>query len=119
VRDHLARDSLRCAEIDIAPDDRHNFADLVTLAGLFLTGELETALFVLLTYAENDKYCQPIHADELRLYFAEHHKIYPKQLAHNHRIAFAVERFQQEFSDSIGPGLITGRVIQREETSRI
>ena len=114
-----AYDYLKRVEIHIEPDDRSARSELVTRAGLLLTGEPETALSVLLTYAENDKYRQPIYADELRRYLAEHHKIYPKQLAHDRRIAPAVERLQQEFSDSISPGLIAGRLIPRKETFRI
>jgi len=114
-----AFDYLRRTEIILESDDSKTRSALLTWAGFLLTGEPETVLSALLTYAENDKYRQPIYADELRRYLAEHHGIFPKQLSHDRRIAPAVERLQQEFSDSIGPGLIAGQLIPREETSRI
>ncbi len=115
-----AFDFLKRTYIELFPDDRNTLADLLTRAGFLLTGNPETAISVLLTYAENkDRYRKPIYADELRRYLAEEHQIYPRQLEHDDRIAPAIEELQKQFSDSIRPGLIGGMVIPREETSRI
>lgn len=111
---------LKRTYIELFPDDHNTWADLLTLTGFLLTGDPETAISVLLTYAENnDQYRKPIYADELRTHFAEHHHIYPKRLEHDSRISPAIEELQQQFSESIRPGLIGSRIIPREETSRI
>lgn len=106
--------------IELFPDDHHTWSDLLTLAGFLLAGEPKTAISALLTYVESeDKYRKQIYADELRRYLAENHKIYPKQLENDLRIATAVEGLQNQFSDSIQPGLICGKIIARKETSQI
>lgn len=115
-----ALDYLKRIHIELFPDDRNTWHDLLTWTGFLLTCAPETALSVLLTYVENDnKYRQPVYADELRQYLAERHKIYPKQLAYDSRIAPAVEKLQNQFADSIRPGLINSGIIPREETARI
>lgn len=115
-----AFDYLKRTHIELFPDDRNTWSNVRTHAGFLLTGESETAISVLLTYAEdNDKYRQPIYADELRRYLAQKHDIHPKQLEHDDRIAPAIEELQRQFSDSIRPGLINSAIISREETPRI
>lgn len=115
-----AFDYLKRTHIELFPDDRNTWSNVRTHAGFLLTGESETAISVLLTYAEdNDKYRQPIYADELRRYLAQKHDIHPKQLEHDDRIAPAIEELQRQFSDSIRPGLINSAIIPREETPRI
>jgi hypothetical protein len=105
---------------ELFPDDHHTWADLLTLTSFLLTGAPETAISVLLTYAENeDRYRKPIYPDELRQYLAEKHKIYPKQFQHDRRIGPAVEGLQDEFSESIRPGLIGGMIIPKVETNQI
>ncbi len=106
--------------IEIFPDDRNTWGDLLTWTGFLLTGEPETTISVLFTYAENnDTYRKPIYADELRRHLAKNHDIHPRRLEHDRRIAPAIEELQYQFSDSIGPGLINSEIIPREETSRI
>jgi len=101
-------------------DDRDAWNDLLTWAGFLLIGEPETVIAALLTYAENnDRYRNPIYAEELRVHLAEHHNIYPKRLEHDRRIAPAIEELQKQFSESIQHGLIGSRIIPREKTSRI
>lgn len=115
-----AFDYLKRTHIELFPDDRTTWSDLLSLTSFLLTGEPETAISVLLTYAENnDTYRKPIYVDELRRHLAEKHGIYPKQLAHDPRIAPAIEELQNQFSESIRPGLINEKIIAREETSRI
>ncbi len=115
-----AFDYLKRIHIELFPDDRNAWSNVRDHAGFLLTGEPETAISVLLTYAEdNDKYRQPIYADELRRDLAQKHDIHPKQLEHDHRIAPALEELQRQFSDSIRPGLINSAIIPREETPRI
>lgn len=115
-----AFDYLKRTHIELFPDNRNTWSSVWTHAGFLLTGEPKTAISVLLTYAEdNDKYRQPIYADELRRYLAENHNIYPKRLEHDDRITPAIEELQRQFSDSIWPGLINSAIIPREETPRI
>ncbi|MBW2087357.1 MAG: hypothetical protein JRI54_15255, partial [Deltaproteobacteria bacterium] len=121
IEDDLGRafDYLKHTYIELFPDDR-TWSDLLTRTDFLLTGNPETVISVLLTYAENNyMYRKPIYVDELRRYLAEKHGIYPKQLAHDQRIGPAVEELQKQFSDSIQPGLIDGTVIPRVETSRV
>lgn len=111
---------LKRTYIELFPDDHNTWSDLLTLTGFLLTGDPETAISVLLTYAENNhRYRKPIYADELRIHLAEHHHIYAKRLEHDKRVAPAIEELQRQFSESIRPGLIGRRIIPREETSRI
>jgi hypothetical protein len=113
-------DYLKRTYIELFPDDRNTWSDLLTLAGFLLTGEPETAIDVLFAYAENhDKYRKPIYADELRSYLTEHHNINSKGLNHDYRIAPAVEELRLQFYDSILPGLIQGAIIPRVETQQI
>jgi hypothetical protein len=115
-----AFDYLKRTHIELFPDDRNTWSDLVTWTGFILTGKPESAISVLLTYAENnDTYRKPVYADELRRYLAEKHGIHPRQLEHDRRIAPAIEELQKQFFDSIRPGLINKEIIPREETSRI
>jgi len=111
---------LKRTYIELFPDDRNAWSDLLTWTNFLLTSKPETVISVLLTYAENNyMYRKPIYVDELQRYLAEKHGIYPKQLAHDQRIGPAVEELQKQFSDSIHPGLIGDKVIPRAETSRI
>ena len=115
-----AHNYLKRTYIELFPDDRNTWDDLLTWAGFLLTGDPETAIAVLLTYAENeDKYRKPIYADDLRTHLAERHKIYPKRLQHDTRIAPAVEELQKQFTDFIRPLLINNEIIPRKATSRI
>ena len=55
-----AFDFLKRTYIELFPDDRNAWNDLLAWAGFLLTGEPETAIAVLLTYAENNyKYRKP------------------------------------------------------------
>jgi hypothetical protein len=115
-----AFDLLRRTYFKLYPDDRNTWEDLLTWAGYLLTGEAHTAVDVLLAYAEdNDKFRKPIHADELRTYLATEHRINPKNLNHDNRIAPVIEELQQQFSESIRQGLINGKIIPRDETKQI
>jgi hypothetical protein len=114
-------DYLKRTYIELFPDDRNTWSDLLTWADFLLTGEPETAIDVLLAYAENhDKYRKPIYADELRAHLAEQYKIHPKNLQHDsRRIVPVIEELRQQFSESIRPGLIQGGIIPRQETQQI
>lgn len=115
-----AFDYLKRTHIELFPDDRNTWSDLLAWTSFLLTGEPETAIAVLLTYTENNyKYRKPIYANELRRHLAEEHGIHPRQLEHDYRIAPAIEELQRQFSDSIRPGLINSAIIPREETPRI
>ncbi len=116
----LAFSYLKRTYFELFPDDQNTWSDLLTSAGFLLTGEPETIVSALLTYADNeDKYHKQIYPDELRQYLAEKHKIYPKQLQHDRRIGPAIESLQDEFSESIRSGLICNKVIPRNETLQI
>ena len=110
---------LKRTYIELYPDDHHTWSDLLMWTGFLLAGKPETAISILLSYAENeDRYRKPIYADELRRFLAEKHQVHPKQLEHDQRIGPAVEELQKQFSESIQPGLIGGMVVPREEASR-
>jgi hypothetical protein len=99
------------------PDDHNTWQDLLTEAGYLLTGKPETIISTLLTYTENnDIFRKPIYADELQRHLTTL-GINPKLLAYDQRIAPAIEALQQQFEETILPGLIGGRVIPREETN--
>jgi len=116
----LAFNYLKRTYFKLFPDDQNSWSDILTFAGFLLTGEHETAIAALLTYAENkDKFRKPIYADELWHYLEETHGIFPKRLQHDRRIRPAIETLQNEFAESIRPGLICNRVIPRSETSQI
>jgi hypothetical protein len=115
-----AFDYLRRTHFVLFSDDQNTWLDLLTLTGFLLTGEPETAISALLTYTENEnKYRQAIYPDELRRCLEEKHKIYPKKLQYDRRIGPAIENLQDEFSESIRPGLICSKVIPRNETAQI
>ena len=76
-----AFDYLKRTYVEHFSDDRNSWSELVTFTGFLLTGEPETAISVLLTYAENNyMYRKPIYADELRRHLAEKLGIHPRQL---------------------------------------
>lgn len=113
-----AFDYLRRTRVELYPGDENVFGDLLTTAGFLLTGEPETAIAVLLTYAENhDRLGTPIYVDELRNHLVTQY-IYPQNLAHDDRVAPAIENQQQEFDESIRPLLIGNSLIHRGETDK-
>ncbi len=115
-----AFDYLKRTHIELFPDDSATWSDLLTWTGFHLTGVPETAISVLLTYAENNyMYREPIYADELRRHLAENHGINPRRLEHDRRIAPALEELQNQFSDSIRPGLINNKIMPRKEAFQI
>jgi hypothetical protein len=112
-----AFDYLRRAQFILYPDDHNTWQDLLTEVGYLLTGEPETIVSTLLTYAENnDIFRKPIYPDELQRHLTTL-GINPKLLAYDRRIAPAIEALQQQFEETILPGLIGGGVIPREETN--
>jgi len=107
---------LRRTYFILYPDDHNTWQNLLTEAGYLLTGEPETVVATLLTYAENNYiFRKPIYADKLRRHLAAL-GIHPKNLAYDQRIAPAIEELQRQFDESIRPGLIGGELIPREET---
>ncbi|MEW5734105.1 MAG: hypothetical protein AB1921_04575 [Thermodesulfobacteriota bacterium] len=111
---------LKRTYIELFPNDRNAWLDLLTRAGFLLTGDPETAIAVLLAYAENtDNFHRPITSDELRTHLAERHDIFPKRLDRDRRVFPAIEESQRQFCESIHRGLINGRIIPRSETAEI
>ena len=107
---------LKRTYVILYPDDQNSWRDLLAWAGYLLTGNPETALSTLLSYAGNeDRFGSSIDTDELRNYLSEL-GIHPKRLAHDNRIAPAIEELQRQFEESIRPRLIGNKLIQREET---
>ena len=101
------------------PDDQNNWQNLLAEAGYLLTGAPEATISTLIAYAENNyAFRRPIYADELRNHLATL-GIHPKHLAHDTRIAPAVEELQRQFEESIRPGLIGNRIVPREETAQL
>ncbi|WP_419589803.1 AAA family ATPase, partial [Thiolapillus sp.] len=115
-----AFDYLKRTHIELFPDDHNTFSDLLTKAGFILTGEPKSAISILTTYANNnDMYRKPICVDQLWRHLKEKHGIHPKRLEHDSRISPAIEDLQNQFFESINPGLINRKIISREETTRI
>ncbi len=114
-----AFDYLRRTYINLYPDDQNTWEDLLADAGYLLTGEPETVVAELITYAENNfGFRKPIFADELRQSLTTLN-IHPKRLAHDARIAPAIDELQRQFDESIKPKLVGGELIAREETNRL
>jgi hypothetical protein len=114
-----AFDYLRRTYINLYPDDQNTWEDLLADAGYLLTGEPETVVAELMTYAENNfGFRKPILADELRQFLTTLN-IHPKRLAHDARIAPAIDELQRQFDESIKPKLVGGELIAREETNRL
>lgn len=110
---------LRRTRFELYPDDNNTRRDLLATVGFLLTGNPETVVATLSTYAENnDRFGTPIYPDKLRDYLGTH-SVYPKQLAHDTRIAPAIEHLRREFDESIRPGLINGNLMKRKETEEI
>lgn len=108
-----AFDCLRRTQFNLYVDDRQV---LQSNAGYLLTGDPDTAVSTLMSYPEsNDVYRKPIYADNLLKHLAEK-GIHPKSLAHDTRIAPAIEELKQQFEGSISSLLISGALITREET---
>ncbi len=103
--------------VTLFPDDRNTWDELRGRAGYLLTGDPESNIALLISYAENnDKFGSQIYADELRNHLADH-KIYPKRLAHDKRIVPVINELQTQFFDSIR--LINNKPLQRSETDRL
>lgn len=114
-----AFDYLRRTYINLYPDDQNTWGDLLAHAGYLLTGGPETVVAALITYAENNfAFRNPIFADELRGHLTTLN-IHPKRLAHDVRIAPAIDELQRQFDESIRPKLVGGELIPREETIRL
>ena len=108
-----AFDYLRRTQFILYTDDRQ---DLQSQAGYLLTGSPDTVVSTLMSYPEsNDAYRSPIYQDILLKHLTEQ-GIYSKLLAHNTRIAPAIEELKQQFEESIFSLLISGTLITREET---
>ncbi|PKL38656.1 MAG: hypothetical protein CVV41_22415 [Candidatus Riflebacteria bacterium HGW-Riflebacteria-1] len=105
---------------ELFPDNQDTWSNLLTWSNFLLTGKPETVISLLLTYVEiEENFRKPIYSDDLRRFLEKKHDIHPKRLEHDTRIAPAIEELQKQFSESICPGLITGRVISKMETSQI
>lgn len=112
----IAFDYLLRIRVELYPDDDNSWNDLLTMAGFLLTGQPETTVATLLTYAEShERLGNPINPDELRRYL-ESQNIHLKELAYDSRISPAIKRLQEEFDESICPYLINQDVINRSET---
>ncbi len=114
-----AFDFIKRTHIILEPDNQMAKEDLLARTSFLLTGEAETALSVLLTYAADDNYRQPIYVDKLRQHLSDKCNIRPKVLTHNKHIGPAVEELKKQFKDSIQGGLIGGNIIPRAESTQI
>lgn len=108
---------LRRLRVDCYSDDETAWIDLKAQAGFLITGAPETIISTLLSYAENsDSLGKPIYADELWAYLKDQ-EMFPRKLAYDQRIMPCIERLQEEFKNSIQPGLVSGVLIPREEAT--
>ncbi len=110
---------LHQTHIILYPDDRNTWESLLSDANYLLTGAPEVVIATLIEYAENNfALRKPIYADEIREHLTTLN-IHPKRLAHDARIAPAIDELQRQFEESISPKLVGGELISREETARL
>ncbi len=109
----LAFNYLKRSYFENYPDER---SDLYNLVEFSLSGDPETIVSVLATYAiNNDRLGIEIYADELYEYLRER-DIYPRNLAYDSRIVPVLDSLRNQFHESIAPVLIRGSLLPREET---
>lgn len=114
-----AFDYLRRTYVILYPDNRNTWESLLSDVGYLLTGAPEVVVATLIEYAENNfALRKPIYADEIRRHLTTLN-IHPKRLAHDGRIAPAIDELQRQFDESIQNKLIGGELIPREETTRL
>jgi hypothetical protein len=112
-----AYEYLRRMHFVLWSDDQNSHDELLTFAGMLATGRPENIVASLAEYAQNNLRriitCQDVRDHLSTLGF------HPMQLAHDVRIAPAVEELYRQFEDSVTPGLIAGKLLHRDETSEI
>ena len=98
-------------------DDQSTRDELRTWAGLLFSGDPVAVIAALADFAEHELR-KPIHADDVRKHL-DALGFHPKQLAHDTRIAPAIEERRCEFVEWLQSKLIRGQLIPREETRQI
>lgn len=112
-----AVDYLRRTHFHRFLDDQSTRDELQTWAGMLFTGRPDAVIAALADYAQ-DQLRKPIFADALRKHMGDL-GFHPKQLAHDMRLAPAINERQREFVEWLQPKLIRGELIPREETRQV
>jgi len=108
---------LRRTYLLLWPDDQSSRDDLLAWAGMLATGEPEAIIAVLAEYAQNNLR-KSITANDVRQHLSGL-GFHCRRLAHDVRVGPAVSDLQAQFCQSIAPRLVAGRLIHREETTKV
>jgi len=113
----MAHGYLQRTHVILWPDDQNSRDELLAWAGMLATGKREAVIAALAEYAQNNLR-KDITSNDVRQHLSSlgHH---PRRLAHDARVGPAVEQLQAQFAQSVQPGLVAGRLIQREETTEV
>ena len=112
-----AFDILQRSDFHLFSDDQKTRDDMRAWAGYLVDGEPVTTIAAIADYVEQNLR-KPIYADTIRAHLAGL-GLHPRQLPHDNRVAPAIESLQTQFKTSIGPGLIGGLLLPREETASV
>ena len=112
-----AFDYLRRTHFHHFLDDQNTRDELRAWAGMLFIGVPDAVIAAMADFAQHELR-KPIRADDLRRHL-DGLGFHPKQLAHDTRIAPAIEERRREFVEWLQPKLIRGQLIPREETRQI
>ena len=110
-----AYDLLRRTETHLFVDDANSKTDVLLVARMVASGDPAAVIAVLADFAD-DHLRAPIHSDTLRAHLACM-GFHPRDLAHDTRIAPAIDELITQFEGSIP--LIDGHPIPRAETEQL
>lgn len=108
---------LRRFSIELWPDTRTSVEELHDQAQTLVSGDPEETVAVLSEFAQDNLRAR-LDAPRIR-HFLTGRGLDPRQLAHDDRIAPAIESLQTQFFESIKTDLIAGHLIHRAETEAI
>lgn len=112
-----AYDYLRRIRVEFWTDTQSSYDELLCWAKLLVNGEPQTIVACLADYA-HDNLRRSMVASDVRAHLRES-GFEPRRLAHDDRVAPAIERLKQQFRDSMIRGLVGGELIPRSETQEL
>ena len=99
------------------PDDRNSLEGLTDRASVLVTGEPQVVIACLRDYAESNLR-RSITAIDLSVHLTTL-GFQPRRFLNDSRIVPAMDNLQLRFEESINPGLINGKLIDRKETEEL
>lgn len=112
-----AYDYLRRTHFILHPDNQSSHADLRSWAGMLAIGTPTAVVAALADYTQ-ENLRRKITANDVQQHLSAL-GFHCRRLAHDGRVGPAVEELKTQFSHSIAPGLIAGKLIKRDETVKI